>query len=307
MILSSVLSAVLNFVHVVLNLVYVVLIVVHVVLIMGACGADCGTCAVSPLAFHQGDPGSIPGRVSPDLRMWESYRTMPLVGGSSRGSPISPPFSSGTAPYSPQSPSSALRTSLLRATQISSHTLGLAVVPHDRIKIIATVVVGKLSFELPKSVDLGNSDLGSSVQRFQSIMQVNKISFRRSSILTSITRFGSQDLDVKSRPNLFTLLNFDGRDDAGFIFIYASGRCGGKTKRVRSPSRRFVTETNARVLEGPREGGEKEGDLASLISVPSQRRRECFDDRRRGWSRGADPQISRQITLLVPWLLLWVD
>ncbi|KAJ8890945.1 hypothetical protein PR048_010454 [Dryococelus australis] len=59
---------------------------------------------------------------SPDFRKWESRRTMPLVGGFSRGSPVSfpPPLHSGAAPYSLQSPSSALKTSLLRAAQISS-------------------------------------------------------------------------------------------------------------------------------------------------------------------------------------------
>ncbi|KAJ8867547.1 hypothetical protein PR048_031349 [Dryococelus australis] len=77
--------------------------------------------SLSLLASHQGEPGSIFGRVTPDFRMWESCRTMPLVGGFSRGSPVSP------AP-----------------------------------------------------------------------------SFRRCSILTSITLIGSQDLDVKSRPNPFT-------------------------------------------------------------------------------------------------------
>ncbi|KAJ8893786.1 hypothetical protein PR048_006387 [Dryococelus australis] len=66
-------------------------------------------------------PGSIPGRVTPDFRMWESCRTMPMVGGFSRVSPVSP------------------------------------------------VLI-----------------------------------FRRCSILTSITLIGSQDLDVKSRPNLFS-------------------------------------------------------------------------------------------------------
>ncbi|KAJ8880210.1 hypothetical protein PR048_016676 [Dryococelus australis] len=45
------------------------------------------------LASHQGDPRSIPGRVTPDLRMWKSCRTMSLVGGSSRGSPVSPALS----------------------------------------------------------------------------------------------------------------------------------------------------------------------------------------------------------------------
>ncbi|KAJ8898208.1 hypothetical protein PR048_003568 [Dryococelus australis] len=37
--------------------------------------------AASLLASHQGDPGSISGRVTPDFRTWESCRTMPLVGG----------------------------------------------------------------------------------------------------------------------------------------------------------------------------------------------------------------------------------
>ncbi|KAJ8882618.1 hypothetical protein PR048_014430 [Dryococelus australis] len=44
------------------------------------------------LSSHEDDPGSIPGRVTPDFRMWESYRTMRLmrlIGGFSRGSPVS--------------------------------------------------------------------------------------------------------------------------------------------------------------------------------------------------------------------------
>ncbi|KAJ8873399.1 hypothetical protein PR048_024215 [Dryococelus australis] len=40
--------------------------------------------AVSLFAFHQGNPGSIPGRDTPDFRKWESCRTTPLVGGFSR-------------------------------------------------------------------------------------------------------------------------------------------------------------------------------------------------------------------------------
>ncbi|KAJ8885469.1 hypothetical protein PR048_011666 [Dryococelus australis] len=68
--------------------------------------------AFSSLASHQGDPGSIPNRVTTDPRMGESCRTMPLVGGFSRGSPVSLPLHSGAAPYSPQSPSSALNISL---------------------------------------------------------------------------------------------------------------------------------------------------------------------------------------------------
>ncbi|KAJ8871836.1 hypothetical protein PR048_028176 [Dryococelus australis] len=56
---------------------------------------------------------------SPDYRKWESCRTMPLVGGFSRGSRVPARFHFGAAPYSPQSPSSALKTSLLRAAKIS--------------------------------------------------------------------------------------------------------------------------------------------------------------------------------------------
>ncbi|KAJ8898525.1 hypothetical protein PR048_003885 [Dryococelus australis] len=49
---------------------------------------------------------------SPDFRMWESCQTMPLVGRFTRGSPVSPPFYSSAAPYTPQSSSSALKTLL---------------------------------------------------------------------------------------------------------------------------------------------------------------------------------------------------
>ncbi|KAJ8878902.1 hypothetical protein PR048_019505 [Dryococelus australis] len=49
--------------------------------------------------------------------MWESSPTMPLACGFSWGSTISPPFYSVAAPYSPQSPSSALKTSILRGRQ----------------------------------------------------------------------------------------------------------------------------------------------------------------------------------------------
>ncbi|KAJ8871328.1 hypothetical protein PR048_027645 [Dryococelus australis] len=49
---------------------------------------------------------------SPDFRKWEKCRTMPLVSGSFRVSPVSPSLYAGAAPYSSQSPSSALKTSL---------------------------------------------------------------------------------------------------------------------------------------------------------------------------------------------------
>ncbi|KAJ8865711.1 hypothetical protein PR048_033231 [Dryococelus australis] len=87
-------------------------------------GRGCGGRAISTLASHQGEPGSMfnPRPVHREFRMWESCRTMPLVGGFSRDLPFPPPLHSGAAPYSPQSPSSALKTSLLRAAQISSLT-----------------------------------------------------------------------------------------------------------------------------------------------------------------------------------------
>ncbi|KAJ8897814.1 hypothetical protein PR048_003167 [Dryococelus australis] len=53
----------------------------------------------------------------------ESCWKTPLVSGFSRDLPFPPPFHSGAAPYSPQSPASALKTSLLKAAQIFSLTL----------------------------------------------------------------------------------------------------------------------------------------------------------------------------------------
>ncbi|KAJ8868440.1 hypothetical protein PR048_029956 [Dryococelus australis] len=57
---------------------------------------------------------------SPDFRKWESYRTMSF-GGFSKGSPVSPTLSFRRCSI-PQSHSSALKTSLLRSTQISSRS-----------------------------------------------------------------------------------------------------------------------------------------------------------------------------------------
>ncbi|KAJ8883211.1 hypothetical protein PR048_015051 [Dryococelus australis] len=52
------------------------------------CNQDLDLRAFSLLAFHQGDSGSISGRF-----MWELCRTMTLVDGFSRGSPVSPALS----------------------------------------------------------------------------------------------------------------------------------------------------------------------------------------------------------------------
>ncbi|KAJ8896808.1 hypothetical protein PR048_002154 [Dryococelus australis] len=76
-----------------------------------------------------------------EIRMWESCRTMPLIGWFSRGSPIFPSLHSGADPYPPASPSEALETPMFRAAhtcpplQISlldsvSHTKRYLLGPH---------------------------------------------------------------------------------------------------------------------------------------------------------------------------------
>ncbi|KAJ8869199.1 hypothetical protein PR048_030771 [Dryococelus australis] len=77
---------------------------------------------VSLLAYHQGDPGSIPGRVTPDLRMWESCWRMPLVGGFTRGSPVSPAPSFRRCSILICHPHRPPKISMLRAVQIPSLT-----------------------------------------------------------------------------------------------------------------------------------------------------------------------------------------
>ncbi|KAJ8872201.1 hypothetical protein PR048_025803 [Dryococelus australis] len=83
-----------------------------------------GDRAVRLLASHQSEPGSISGRATTDFRKWESCRTMPLV-----GRRVSSEISRFTLPCIPAllhfhliSPTSALKTSLLRAAQISPYS-----------------------------------------------------------------------------------------------------------------------------------------------------------------------------------------
>ncbi|KAJ8865759.1 hypothetical protein PR048_033280 [Dryococelus australis] len=78
---------------------------------------------VNLLSFHQGEPGSITGRITP------RFPHVGIVPDDAVGRRVFPgisclpwPFNSGAAPYSPQSPSLALKTSLLGAAQISSLT-----------------------------------------------------------------------------------------------------------------------------------------------------------------------------------------
>ncbi|KAJ8877577.1 hypothetical protein PR048_022032 [Dryococelus australis] len=75
--------------------------------------------AVRLLASHHGEPVRFP-----DFRMWKSCRTISLAGGFSRGSPVSPALAFRRCfILTSLHPSSALKTSMLRAAQISSHIL----------------------------------------------------------------------------------------------------------------------------------------------------------------------------------------
>ncbi|KAJ8889030.1 hypothetical protein PR048_008524 [Dryococelus australis] len=60
----------------------------------------CGGVVVRLLASHLGEPRSIPGG---DFHMWESFRMMLLVGGSSRDLPFPPPMHYGDSPSLPHS------------------------------------------------------------------------------------------------------------------------------------------------------------------------------------------------------------
>ncbi|KAJ8866016.1 hypothetical protein PR048_033540 [Dryococelus australis] len=92
------------------------------------------------LSSHHGDPGSIPGRATPDFRMWESCRTMPLVGGAFSGISRFPrPLIPALLHTKSQSPSSALKTSMLRTVQIYSLARSLAhAIPYVSRQLHAT-------------------------------------------------------------------------------------------------------------------------------------------------------------------------
>ncbi|KAJ8881428.1 hypothetical protein PR048_017909 [Dryococelus australis] len=83
--------------------------------VMGKCAED--SVAVAAVAerlacSHPTKPNRVrsPAGSLQDFHLWESRRTMTLVGEFPRGYPVTPkPFHSGAAPYSPKSPSSALK------------------------------------------------------------------------------------------------------------------------------------------------------------------------------------------------------
>ncbi|KAJ8872056.1 hypothetical protein PR048_025657 [Dryococelus australis] len=78
-----------------------------------------GSRVVSLLASHQDEPCSIPRRVTGFSQVGRCRWSAGFLG----DLPFPPPHHSGTAPYSTQSPSSDLKTSLLRTVQMSSLTV----------------------------------------------------------------------------------------------------------------------------------------------------------------------------------------
>ncbi|KAJ8893475.1 hypothetical protein PR048_006073 [Dryococelus australis] len=84
----------------------------------------------------------------PDFRMWESCRRYRWSAGFLGDFRFSPTFHCVAAPYSPQSSSSALKTSLLRAAQISRHTLTRA----TRVKPAANESLWSCSYSVPTRV-----------------------------------------------------------------------------------------------------------------------------------------------------------
>ncbi|KAJ8874535.1 hypothetical protein PR048_025395 [Dryococelus australis] len=134
-------------------------------------------------------------------------RTMPLVGGGFLGDlPFPPPPNSGAAPYSPQTPKSALKTSLLRAANISSLTQ-IWITHRNRAHLGRGGVAIRLlaSYQgqpgsIPSGVAPGFSDATGQLV-FSGISH-----FPRPCIPASyrFTLIDSQDFRVKSRSNLST-------------------------------------------------------------------------------------------------------
>ncbi|KAJ8878509.1 hypothetical protein PR048_019087 [Dryococelus australis] len=207
---------------------------------------------------------------SPDFRMWESCRTMPFP----------PPFHSGAAPYS-----SVLKTSLLRAVQISSLTLMQRIVG-GRGDVVVRLLAHKHQTESGRS--FSDFRLWESCR---TMPLVGGFSWG-SPVPPSHTHhtsplIGSQDLNVKSLPNLSTrslthstmawLTSYSkwGRSDP--VDIYSSGAAEAQwlEKPIRVPQKFRAREPNsgaavAQWLEHPIGGPQlwlehPEGGLSSSV------------------------------------------
>ncbi|KAJ8881007.1 hypothetical protein PR048_017480 [Dryococelus australis] len=133
-----------------------------------------------------------PARSLPNFRKWESCRTMPLVGRFCRGSPDSPDLTfrrcSILTPFHPH------RLSRL----LNSTRFWLLCEPKSNPGSIP----GRVTPDFCMWESCRKMPLVGGFSRGYSVSPI--LSFRRCSILTSIILIGSQDLDVQSRPNLFT-------------------------------------------------------------------------------------------------------
>ncbi|KAJ8865849.1 hypothetical protein PR048_033371 [Dryococelus australis] len=108
---------------------------------------------------------------SPDIRTWDSCRTMPLVGGFSRGYPISHrSFIPELLHTHLASPSSALKTSLLPAVQISLLTHLLFCTP---LVMTSRLVAEKLVETTPTSSSLASSSPEPSTPRAESPPEIS--------------------------------------------------------------------------------------------------------------------------------------
>ncbi|KAJ8888408.1 hypothetical protein PR048_007898 [Dryococelus australis] len=149
------------------------------------------------VASHQGEPGSIPSRAT-------GFSQVGIV----------PPLHSGAAPYSLKSPSSALKTLLLRAAQISSLTLSIG--SKGSIVSYGGRAVRQLSSHRgkPGSITAGSLRIFASGNRARrcrwSWVFSGMSHFPRPFIPALLpfsphsNRIGSQYLAVKNSPNLFT-------------------------------------------------------------------------------------------------------
>ncbi|KAJ8882053.1 hypothetical protein PR048_018541 [Dryococelus australis] len=146
--------------------------------------------------LKQGDPGSIPGRAIADFRVWESCRTMPLVGGFSQGSPVS-------------SAISFRRRSILTSIALTgSQALDVQSRPN-----LFTHSPGLISGEGPPLPSFPAPILHVGIvpddaihPRIFSWISCLSHPCIPALLHTHLTLIGSQDYDAKSRPNLFTPL-----------------------------------------------------------------------------------------------------
>ncbi|KAJ8879117.1 hypothetical protein PR048_019723 [Dryococelus australis] len=148
---------------------------------------------VSLLASHHGEPSSIPGRATPEPRMWESCRTMPLVGRPSRESPVPP-----TLPLR--------RHSILTSTtHVGSQDLAMSWRLNYKLKHLPVHCHhGNTRRLFANGNRAGRCRWSAGFSRASPVSPAP--SFWSCSMFTSVTLFGSQDLAVKSNLNLLTHL-----------------------------------------------------------------------------------------------------